>query len=71
METRPDVRGIPLQILARSRARFTAFAITMFVSGIGVPIFTSWAWSRVGMVVGIVIMSAGIAVVVAVSMVGK
>jgi hypothetical protein len=43
----------------------------MCVSGIGVPIFTSWALSRVDIDVGIVITSAEIAVVVVVSRVGK
>jgi hypothetical protein len=43
----------------------------MCVFGIGVPIFTSWALSRVDVDVGVVITSAGIAVVVVVSMVGK
>jgi hypothetical protein len=43
----------------------------MCVSGIEVPIFTSWALSRIDMDVGIVIMSLGIAVVVVVLMVGK
>jgi hypothetical protein len=43
----------------------------MCVFGIGVPIFTFWALSRVGMVVGIVITSVEIAVVVVVLTVGK
>jgi hypothetical protein len=43
----------------------------MCVSGIGVPIFTYWALSRGDMDVEIVITSAGIAVVVAVSTVEK
>jgi hypothetical protein len=43
----------------------------MCVSGFGVPIFTSWALSRVDMDVGIAITSAEIAVVVVVSMVEK